>query len=78
MKRVVYVCVDNSYITTRVCHVFFEEEDAQEWCLERYRNRYGEDWKKEVEDFGGDEKAFIEYLTSGEAWPYTFHDIDCD
>lgn len=77
MKKVVYVCVDECYPTGRACHVFTEEEDAKEWCLEQYRHRYGKFWNEEAKEFES-EQAFIEYLTSGEAYPFTFHDVDCD
>lgn len=77
MKKVIYICTDECCPTTRVCHAFTEEEDAQEWCLEQYRHRYGKDWDKEASEFET-EQAFIEYLISGEAWPYGYYDVDCD
>ena len=78
MKKVVFVCVNNARAWTEICHVFEKEQDAKNWCLEQYRHRYREDWDKEVKEYGGTEENFIEYLTSGEAWPFTYHDIDCD
>ena len=76
--KIVYVCVNDARQVSEICHVFTKEQDAKDWCLEQYRLRYKENWNKEVEEFGGTEEAFIEYLTSGEAWPFTFHDVDCD
>lgn len=82
MKKVVYVCVDDVRFRNHICHAFSEEEDAQNWCLEQYRNRYGEDWVKLVDEYGtekyGTENGFIGYLTSGNAWPYTYYDVDCN
>lgn len=78
MSKVVYVCINDTRQTPEICHVFTKEQDAKDWCLGQYRLRYMANWDVKVKEHGETEEDFIQYLTSGEVWPYGYHDVNYD